>query len=189
MRAAAVTALAKFGAQCVDLRPSIEVLLRRCILDNDDEVRDRATFYLHVLKSGDAVIINNFILDGLQVSPSGLETCLKNYLDAGDFTNRFDIKIVPVTSQLISQPERRIPAMADPVEAPKASKKDTAAGQFVESFSNENYFLEVLSTIPQFAALGPLFRSSEPVPLTDNVTEFPVTATKHVFANHLVVQV
>ncbi|VDL81197.1 unnamed protein product [Nippostrongylus brasiliensis] len=49
VRAAAVTALAKFGAQCAELRPSIQVLLKRCLLDSDDEVRDRATFYLTLL--------------------------------------------------------------------------------------------------------------------------------------------
>ena len=38
VRAAAVSALAKFGAQCPTLRPSIEVLLKRCLLDSDDEV-------------------------------------------------------------------------------------------------------------------------------------------------------
>eukprot|EP00116_Pleurobrachia_bachei_P009104 sb/3469366/ len=38
VRAAAVTSLAKFGAVCQDLRPSILVLLRRCMYDSHDEV-------------------------------------------------------------------------------------------------------------------------------------------------------
>ena len=48
VRAAAVAALAKFGATSADILPSILVLLRRCTLDTDDEVRDRATFYYQV---------------------------------------------------------------------------------------------------------------------------------------------
>ena len=48
VRAAAVAALAKFGASSADILPSILVLLRRCTLDTDDEVRDRATFYYQV---------------------------------------------------------------------------------------------------------------------------------------------
>jgi Adaptin N terminal region/Coatomer gamma subunit appendage platform subdomain/Coatomer subunit gamma-1 C-terminal appendage platform len=46
VRASAVTALAKFAARVEDLRPSILPLLARCVDDDDDEVRDRATTYL-----------------------------------------------------------------------------------------------------------------------------------------------
>lgn len=38
VRAAAVSALAKIGAQCPQLRPSIEGLLKNCLLDSEDEV-------------------------------------------------------------------------------------------------------------------------------------------------------
>ncbi len=39
VRAAAVSALARFGALCDDLLPNILVLLSRCMMDGDDEVR------------------------------------------------------------------------------------------------------------------------------------------------------
>lgn len=39
MRAAAVSALAAFGAASPELQPRIVVLLRRALYDNDDEVR------------------------------------------------------------------------------------------------------------------------------------------------------
>lgn len=68
VRAAAVTTLAKFGAVCPKLRPRIEILLRRCLLDTDDEVRDRATFYLALLKNGQPNVLSNYILSALQVS-------------------------------------------------------------------------------------------------------------------------
>ncbi|CAF1507105.1 unnamed protein product, partial [Rotaria sp. Silwood1] len=42
VRAAAVSALAKFGAASEDLLPNILVLLQRTTLDQDDEVRDHA---------------------------------------------------------------------------------------------------------------------------------------------------
>ena len=41
VRASAVSALAKFGIQIAELRPSIIVLLQRCLYDNDDEVSAR----------------------------------------------------------------------------------------------------------------------------------------------------
>jgi coatomer protein complex subunit gamma len=67
VRAAAVTALGRFGAECPQLRPSIIILLKRCLLDSDDEVRDRATFYLSFLVDGNPANISEYILDTLKV--------------------------------------------------------------------------------------------------------------------------
>ncbi|CAM9226039.1 unnamed protein product, partial [Choristocarpus tenellus] len=54
VRAAAVLALAKFGARLPYLRPSIRVLLKRSLVDEDDEVRDRATVALTLLNTADS---------------------------------------------------------------------------------------------------------------------------------------
>lgn len=64
VRAAAVTAMAKFGAHCDELLDSCIVLLERCELDSDDEVRDRATFYVRVLKERQKAINSAYILNG-----------------------------------------------------------------------------------------------------------------------------
>ncbi|KAK6017367.1 coatomer gamma subunit appendage domain protein, partial [Ostertagia ostertagi] len=174
VRAAAVTALAKFGAQCAELRPSIQVLLKRCLLDSDDEVRDRATFYLALLADATVPIINTFVLDSLQVLPSSLERCLFEYVRGDSFNTPFDLRVVPVTSQPLSLPEKRAPVLADvPVEKPAVKKEPYA---------------EQLAQIPEFASLGPLFHSSPRVALTDDVTEYTVHAIKHIFTNHVVVQ-
>ena len=49
VRAAAVTALAKFGARVPSLRVSILSLLQRSLQDEDDEVRDRSNIAVDVL--------------------------------------------------------------------------------------------------------------------------------------------
>mmetsp|Transcript_25968 Transcript_25968/g.32334 ORF Transcript_25968/g.32334 Transcript_25968/m.32334 type:complete len:144 (+) Transcript_25968:1369-1800(+) len=49
IRAAAVSALAAYAHKVPSLRPSIVLLLRKCLNDSDDEVRERAFFYLSVL--------------------------------------------------------------------------------------------------------------------------------------------
>ena len=74
MRAAAVSALAKFGASSEDLLPSILVLLRRSMLDEDDEVRDRALFFYEILSQHDKVLSSAYILNPPNVSPVGLGT-------------------------------------------------------------------------------------------------------------------
>ncbi len=63
VRAAAVSALAKFGASSEDLLPSVLVLLQRSMLDEDDEVRDRASFYFGVLSFKDKALSSAYILN------------------------------------------------------------------------------------------------------------------------------
>ena len=46
--------------------------------------------------------------------------------------------------------------------------------------SQEGYTAQ-LAAIPQFAALGPLFKSSPPVELTETESEYMVRCVKHVF--------
>ena len=51
-------------------------------------------------------------------------------------------------------------------------------------------FVEKLAGVPELArlGLGPLFRSSQPVELTESETEYTVAVIKHVFPAHLVLQ-
>ena len=87
VRASAVSALAKFGLQLDYLRGSIITLLQRCLHDNDDEVRDRATFFVATLQSLDAngkgvggVDAKAMMLQPLAVPLGALEQCAKEYM-------------------------------------------------------------------------------------------------------------
>lgn len=55
--------------------------------------------------------------------------------------------------------------------------------------TRQDIYVEKLNAIPQFASFGPLFKSSSPVELTESETEYVVSCVKHVYANHLVLQV
>jgi hypothetical protein len=52
-------------------------------------------------------------------------------------------------------------------------------------------FASQLANVPAIAALnlGPLFKSSQPVDLTESETEYVVQCIKHVFGHHVVLQV
>ena len=65
VRAAAVTALAKFGVgqQDPEVKRSVTVLLTRCLDDTDDEVRDRAALNLRLMNEEDEMA-NRFIKNG-----------------------------------------------------------------------------------------------------------------------------
>jgi coatomer subunit gamma len=65
VRAAAVTALAKFGVGQKDpeVKRSVHVLLTRCLDDTDDEVRDRAALNLKLMDEDDE-LATKFIRNG-----------------------------------------------------------------------------------------------------------------------------
>ncbi|KAB7496578.1 Coatomer subunit gamma-2 [Armadillidium nasatum] len=94
VRAAAVSVLAKFGAQCEKLLDNILVLLKRSMLDTEDEVRDRATYYYAILSSGDSQLIHKYILNPPMFSLSSLERALIQYLQS-DTSLPFDTRTVP----------------------------------------------------------------------------------------------
>ncbi|KAM9312945.1 coatomer subunit gamma-2 [Gastrophryne carolinensis] len=174
VRAAAVSALAKFGAQNEFLLPSVLVLLQRCIMDSDDEVRDRATFYFNVLKQKQINLNAGYILNGLTVSVLGLEKALHQYtLEPSE--KPFDMKAVPLSTVPILEQKADL--------APVASKQNTKAAP-----ARQDIYQEQLAAIPEFKNLGPLFKSSEPVQLTEAETEYFVRCIKHVFADHIVFQ-
>ncbi|MEJ1280809.1 hypothetical protein NN561_011755 [Cricetulus griseus] len=123
-----------------------------CMMDTDDEVRDRATFYLNVLQQRQMALNATYIFNGLTVSIPGMEKALHQYtLEPSE--KPFDLKSIPL-------------AMA-PVFEQKS---------------------EQLAAIPEFMSLGPLFKSSEPVQLTEAETEYFVRCIKHVFTDHIVFQ-
>nr|XP_033814492.1 coatomer subunit gamma-2 isoform X2 [Geotrypetes seraphini] len=174
VRAAAVSALAKFGAQNESLLPSVLVLLQRCMMDSDDEVRDRATFYLNVLKERQVVLNANYIFNALTVSILGLEKALHHYtLEPSE--KPFDMKTVPLATAPFFEQKPEI--------APVASKQPEKI-----ALTRQDIFQEQLATIPEFRNLGPLFKSSEPIQLTEAETEYFVLCIKHIFTDHIVFQ-
>uniref|UniRef100_A0A8B9JNY2 Coatomer protein complex, subunit gamma 2 n=1 Tax=Astyanax mexicanus TaxID=7994 RepID=A0A8B9JNY2_ASTMX len=171
----AVSALAKFGAQNDDLLPSVLVLMQRCMMDSDDEVRDRATFYMNVLQQKQKALNAAYIFNGLSVSVPGLEKSLHQYtLEPSE--KPFDMKTVPLASAPITEQKTEIA----PVATSKLPEKLAP--------SRQDIYQEQLAAIPEFESLGPLFKSSEPVQLTEAETEYVVRCIKHTFAAHLVFQ-
>ncbi|XP_036926178.1 coatomer subunit gamma-1 [Sturnira hondurensis] len=176
VRAGAVSALAKFGAQNEEMLPSILVLLKRCVMDDDNEVRDRATFYLSVLEQKQKALNAGYILNGLTVSIPGLERALQQYtLEPSE--KPFDLKSVPLATTPITEQRTE----STPITAAKQPEKVAATRQEI--------FQEQLAVVPEFHGLGPLFKSSpEPVALTESETEYVIHCTKHTFTDHMVFQ-
>ncbi len=88
VRAAAVTALAKFGVGQKDpeVKRSVTVLLTRCLDDTDDEVRDRAALNLRLMTEEDEMA-NRFIKNGILRQTD-------NLVDYADKAHRLDVFLV-----------------------------------------------------------------------------------------------
>eukprot|EP01087_Luapelamoeba_hula_P006403 TRINITY_DN1648_c1_g2_i1.p1 TRINITY_DN1648_c1_g2~~TRINITY_DN1648_c1_g2_i1.p1 ORF type:complete len:876 (+),score=106.12 TRINITY_DN1648_c1_g2_i1:212-2839(+) len=170
IRASAVTALACFAVSLPDQQKRILVLLQRCLHDNDDEVRDRATFYYSLLKTNHP-LARQHILEGFAVSLPNLERALLTY-KANPSSLPFDISSVPAA------PEPEIHTKATP----------TSGFGVRPAASTVSAYAEALQQIPEFASLGALFRSTKSVELTESETEYVVNCVKHIFAEHVVFQ-
>ncbi|KAH1252131.1 Coatomer subunit gamma [Glycine max] len=180
VRASAVSTLAKFGAAVDALKPRIFVLLRRCLFDSDDEVRDRATLYLNTLGGDGSVVetdkdVKDFLFGSFDIPLVNLETSLKNYEPSEE---AFDINSVPKEVKFQPLAEKKAPGKKPTgLGAPPSGPPSTA-----------DAYERMLSTIPECANFGKLFKSSAPVELTEAETEYAVNVIKHIFDRHVVFQ-
>jgi len=180
VRAAAVCTLAKFGFMVEALKPRITVLLKRCIYDSDDEVRDRATLFLSILGNDDGLVETDndsreFLFGSLEAPLVNMETSLKNYEPSEE---AFDVESVP--KEVKSQPL---------AEKKAKGKNPTGLGAPPPApVSGFDAYERLLSSIPEFATFGKLFKSSSPVELTEAETEYSVNVVKHIFGSHVVFQ-
>ncbi|GER49846.1 coatomer subunit gamma [Striga asiatica] len=197
VRASAVSTLAKFGAVVDSLKPRIFILLRRCLCDNDDEVRDRATLYLNTLGDGSVTEtdkdVKEFLFGPLDIPLANMESSLKNY--------KYTASKLRLTSFLLKQAQNlseepfdinSVPkdVKSQPLSEKKApGKKQTGLGAPPPApISAVDAYERLLSAIPEFASFGKLFKSSPPVELTEAETEYAVNVVKHNFDSHVVFQ-
>lgn len=181
IRSSAVSALAKFGVKLDHLRPSIIVLLKRCLYDDNDEVRDRATFYLTVLEAKDASLSGRLVTDvELPIPVANLESALQDYLRSPS-TTPFDITTVSVEVPETVVAPNPSPALRH-ILPTLGIERETTTESKADDFASQ------LAQIPQFATFGKLFKSSQPVELSESETEYVVNCVKHVFHDRIVFQ-
>lgn len=174
IRAAAVSALAQFGASCPNLLQNILVLLGRCQMDTDDEVRDRATYYLSILSTSKPELNKTYIIERPPISIPLLEKALRDYLQT-PCTEPFDLSSVPISAPVKEEVQNDAMIITNSIaKIPKVTREEANA--------------ERLSQIPGIQRLGPLHKSSPSVQLTENETEYTVQCVKHCFSNHMVFQ-
>ena len=136
------------------------------------------------------------VLDSLY-SLSTFEHQLVMYVTSGDketFAAAFDVATIPVVSHeqaLAEERTKKLTSATPTLKAPSAGPpKGAAAGGMAEaaSASATQKYAEQLLQYPDIKAYGTLLKSSAPVELSESETEYVVTAVKHIFKEHIVVQ-
>ncbi len=183
VRAAAVSTLGSFGSKVPDLRSSVIALLSRSVVDEDDEVRDRAVMVLSTLKHNSDESVIKYILDEpLPMSFTSLERSLKAVQAHAEavpsvLNQPLFFSNLPVIDEHHAppkiQPKKKTAAQVDRSDEPAAEIVDPAADVY---------------KIPQFSHLGRSFKSCSEVQLTETEMEYVVSCVKHIFANHVVLQ-
>lgn len=196
VRAAAVSALSSFAADGASnsLRKSVAVLLRQSLMDSDDEVRDRATFFtkslgLQSLQESNATDSGDESVENLQEDVKkllslncpvvNLEAELLAYVASGNGEVEFSIESVSKAAMTSVGTGSVMGAAMDSERgmgmsvAPKTTTVDLSA--------------EVIK-IPEFSGLGRPFKSSIPKDLTEAETEYTAKVVVHAYENQIVLE-
>jgi coatomer protein complex subunit gamma len=166
IRASAVCALAKFGAQCPSLQSRIIILLRRCLYDNDDEVRDRAAFFVSALQHQTFKAEQQF-----SCPLASFETSLRDYVvDSSE--SAFDIGVVDTTPEVDT-------FQTNGIASSYWNEHHNAGG--IHSLDKELEESQgVVTSNSQFAQYGQIFKVNMVHPM---VNILPVSLTSVVFSS------
>lgn len=131
-------------------------------------------------------------------SLSTFEHQLVMYVTATDketFAAAFDVSAIPVVSHEQALAEERTkkltsatPTLKAPSAGPTKAKVNGAAEGVALAAAATQKYAEQLMRIPELRAYGALLKSSSVVELTESETEYVVSAVKHIFKDHVVLQ-
>lgn len=114
---------------------------------------------------------------------------------ASAFSKPFDLSAVPVVTREQSLAEDRTkkltsatPTLKAPSTGPKPSARAGGAEAVATAAASAQKYAQQLQAIPEISAFGGVLCSSAVVALTESETEYVVSAIKHIFKGHLVIQ-
>jgi len=210
IRAAAVSALASFAYKVPGLRRNILILLRKCLTDADDEVRERALLFIKTLEdSGDDSLEQE---TGLSLHTEDMEEDEREALRDFVFDTEETIDIDALEAY-IQQERETLVSSEEPVKIDQSKlllarpkKQERSAYEEKEEYipssqqrhaeqpsqpKVDDAFLNELRKEEQILTyLGDQEHvfSSNPTTITDSGAEYVVQTVKHFFQRHIVVQ-
>mmetsp|Transcript_33383 Transcript_33383/g.72991 ORF Transcript_33383/g.72991 Transcript_33383/m.72991 type:complete len:928 (-) Transcript_33383:127-2910(-) len=202
VRAASVDALSKIAMKCPPLRRDVLVLLEFGQNDNDDEVRDRISLYSSVLKQciddeREDVKVGFQPLMSVEM-PFSMEAMYESLLDHISS----DLKAMPFNFEVLPSDEA-YKAAAKAQAALQTDKKKSNYGGLPASKSESSAapqrdsaqratanaeLMRALGDIVQESELGPLQHTCKPKALTESEAEYTLQVIKHMFKQHVVLE-
>lgn len=179
VRAAAVSSIGSFAIKVPELRPSLITLLSRSLIDEDDEVRDRAVVIINALKmASDDNDLKFLVAEPLPMNFGALEKSLKvlaPHINA--ISQSLTFASIPVVEE------------AQPIQSSsRAVRKPTSQVESEDSVQETIDPASEVYKVAQFSHVGRAFRSSSEVQLTETEMEYVVSCVKHIFADHVILQ-
>mmetsp|Transcript_16869 Transcript_16869/g.25392 ORF Transcript_16869/g.25392 Transcript_16869/m.25392 type:complete len:953 (+) Transcript_16869:1-2859(+) len=202
VRAAAVSTLGSFATRLPELRPSIIILLKRSLSDDDDEVRDRAAVLLKTFEGregGDdseektakeSNALHFLLEEPLPMSLAALDRSVRAYMShpsAATDSRPVSLSLLPIIEDPYSQTSTtKASTSGRSIGSAVAANKSGGATQGETEVSADP--ASALYKIPELAHLGRAFRSTKETALTESEMEYVVSCVKHIFDTHVVLQ-
>lgn len=202
VRAAAVDTLTKIGMKCEPLRKDILVLLQFGQNDNDDEVRDRISLYTSVMSkcveeqtAQNSESLKSLMSVELPFSMDALYDGLLEHVSSDSKDVAFSVDNLPTDEAYKAQAKAQAALTVDTKKKPGAPGAPAAAGkpaeeavkQAAEAKAATN--AELTKLIEELGGdFGPLQHSCKPKYITEAEAEYTVQVIKHMFRQHLVLE-
>jgi len=198
VRAASVDALARIAMKCPVLRRDVLILLQFGQNDNDDEVRDRISLYSTTLekclKDDEAAKqgFSSLVSTDLPFSIDALYDGLVDHIASGSGDAPFSLTNLPTAEAYTAMQQTQAALQQDTKKKPGAMP-GMAPGQTAQKESEQRAnagveLMKILQDIVPGQDLGPLQHTCKPKALTESEAEYTVSAIKHMFKQHMVLE-
>ncbi|KAK8801120.1 hypothetical protein WA158_001891 [Blastocystis sp. Blastoise] len=182
IRGAAVSALTIIGLKVPSLAHSIKLLIKRCLEDEDDEVRDRSILALEALNASSSTSSTSASISTALLTPFP-SSYSPEYLKASLDVYKVSQTEGDIEWDVLPQITLSVPATTPSTDSGVLSTPVAAASSTSPAIENT---IMNLYKIPEFSGLGPLIHTCAPLALTEEETEYVVSVYKHIFNNMIV---
>mmetsp|Transcript_6999 Transcript_6999/g.20637 ORF Transcript_6999/g.20637 Transcript_6999/m.20637 type:complete len:924 (-) Transcript_6999:83-2854(-) len=200
VRAAAVDTLTKIAMKCPALRRDVLILLQFGQNDNDDEVRERISLYSSVLnqaldEQNDSAQQGFQALMSVEIpfSVDAMYDCLVDHVNSDSKDALFNVNNLPSQEAYSATVKAQEALQAQDKQKKKPGQPTQQKGEEVKKTAEQRAsvnteLMRILGEVTQGEDIGPLQHTCSPKSLTEKEAEYTVQVIKHMFKQHIVLE-
>jgi len=199
VRAAAVDTLTKIALKCPALRRDVLILLQFGANDNDDEVRDRISLYSGVLSAcldegrEDAKVgFQSMMSVEMPFSIDAMYEGLVDHVNSDCRDAPFNLGGLPseeaYNATVKAQEALQVSEKQKKKPGAQAKTGEEAKKTVEQKASASAELMRILGDLAQGEDIGALQHTCSPKPLTESEAEYTVQVIKHMFRQHVVLE-